>query len=60
MALTSKELSFLEDQLAFEQLMVKKYQAAENMATDESVRVKMRNAAERHQQHFAKLMSHLN
>lgn len=60
MALTSKELSWLEDQMNLEQLLVKKYQAAENAATDEAVRSKMKSAAERHQQHFDKLMSHLN
>ncbi len=60
MALTSKELSWIEDQLNLEQLMVKKYKAAEMAASDEAVRTRMKNAADRHEQHFAKLMGHLN
>ena len=32
MALTSKELSWIEDQHSLEQLMVKKYRMAETMA----------------------------
>lgn len=60
MALTSKELSWIEDQLSLEQLMVKKYRMAETMAGDEIIRTKMKNAADRHQQHFDKLLGHLN
>lgn len=60
MALTSKELSWLEDQMNLEQLMVKKYNAAECAASDGAVKAKMKNAAERHQQHLDKLMGHLN
>lgn len=60
MALTSKELSWIEDQLSLEQLMVKKYRMAETMGGDEVIRTKMKNAADRHQQHFDKLLGHLN
>lgn len=60
MALTSKELSFIEDMMGLEQLMVEKYKAAENMTQDEMLRSKMKNAADRHQQHYNKLMGHLN
>ena len=59
MSITSKELSWIEDQLNLEELLVKKYRMAESMATDEVIRTKMRNTAEKHQQHFDKLMSHL-
>ncbi len=60
MALTSKELSFIEDMMGLEQLMIEKYKAAENMTQDEALRSKMKNAADCHQQHFNKLMGHLN
>ncbi len=60
MALTSKELSWIEDQMNLEQLMVKKYESLESMATDETVRMRIKNATERHKQHFNKLMEHLN
>lgn len=58
--LTAKELSLLEDQMNLEQLMVKKYNALEGMATDSEVKSKIRAAADRHQQHFNKLKTHLN
>ena len=60
MALTGKELSWLEDQLNLEQLMVKKYRMAESMTQDEAVRTKLKSAGDRHQQHFNKLLGHLN
>ncbi len=60
MALTSKELSYIEDQMNLEQLMVKKYKTLESMASDETVRMQIKNAADRHMQHFNKLMGHLN
>ncbi len=60
MALTSKELSFIEDMLGLEQLMVEKYKAAECETQDAVLREKMKNAADRHGQHFQKLMGHLN
>ena len=60
MALTCKELSFIEDMMGLEQLMIEKYKAAENMTQDETLRTKMKSAADRHRQHFDKLMGHLN
>lgn len=59
MSITSKELSWLEDQLGLEELLIKKYRMAESMATDEAIRAKMKNTADRHQQHFNKLLGHL-
>ena len=59
MSITSKELSWLEDQLNLEELLIKKYRMAESMATDEVIRNKMKSTADKHQQHFNKLMSHL-
>ncbi|MBO5746178.1 MAG: spore coat protein [Clostridia bacterium] len=60
MALTCKELSFIEDMMGLEQVMIAKYKAAEANTQDEALRCKMKNAADRHQQHFEKLMGHLN
>lgn len=60
MALTCKELSFIEDMMGLEQLMIEKYKAAESMTQDETLRAKMKGAADRHGQHFDKLMGHLN
>ncbi len=60
MALTSKELSWIEDQMNLEQIMIKKYASLESMATDSVVKMQIKNAADRHKQHFNKLMEHLN
>ncbi len=60
MALTCKELSFIEDMMGLEQLMIEKYKAAENSTSDEMLLNKMKIAADRHGQHFQKLMGHLN
>ena len=60
MSFTSKELSWIEDQLSLEQLMVKKYKIAENLTKDEALKIKIRDAGERHQNHYNKLLSHLN
>lgn len=60
MALTSKELSWIEDQMNLEQIMIKKYASLESMATDSVVKMQIKNASDRHKQHFNKLMEHLN
>ena len=60
MALTSKELSWIEDQLTLEQLLVSKYRLAASTATDEAIKSKMEKIADRHQQHFDRLLGHLN
>ena len=60
MSITSKELSWIEDQLNLEELLIKKYNMAESMATDETIRTKMKTMADRHQAHFDKLMGYLN
>ena len=60
MALTCKELSFIEDMMGLEQVMIEKYKAAESMTQDEILLTKMKSAADRHGQHFQKLMGHLN
>ncbi|MCI9068763.1 MAG: spore coat protein [Lachnospiraceae bacterium] len=58
--LTTKELSALEDQLSMEQLLIKKYKMVASMATDQEIKTKCDQIANKHQEHFNRLMSHLN
>ncbi len=58
--LTSKELSALEDQLKAEQLLVKKYQTVAQLTSDPQIRTKCDQIAQKHQEHFNRLMTHLN
>ncbi|HCC34583.1 MAG TPA: spore coat protein [Ruminococcaceae bacterium] len=58
--LTSKELTALEDQLGMEQLLIKKYRSVAAMSADPQIRSKCEQIASRHQEHFNKLMGHLN
>ena len=60
MSITSKELSWIEDQLSLEQLMVKKYKIAENLTEDKALKNKICDGGERHQKHYNKLLSYLN
>lgn len=60
MSITSKELSWIEDQLSLEQLMVKKYKIAENLTEDKVLKNTIQSAGERHQKHYNKLLSYLN
>jgi hypothetical protein len=58
--LTSKELSALEDQLNYEQVLVKKYKSYANQCTDPQLKTKCEQVASRHQEHFNRLMTHLS
>ncbi len=58
--LTSKELSAIEDQLSQEQLLVRKYRMYSKAATDPRLKTKCEQIAARHQNHYDKLLSHLN
>lgn len=60
MALTSKELSWIEDQLTLEQLLIKKYRDASKSADDAAIAGKMASIAERHEKHYNTLFKHLN
>ncbi len=57
--LTAKELSALEDQLNFEQLLVKKYKSYAVRATDPQIKSTCEQIAMQHKQHFDTLMGHL-
>ena len=60
MPLTSKELSAIEDQLNFEQLLIKKYKFFANTCTDQQLKVKCEQIAAQHQSHYATLLNQLN
>lgn len=58
--LTEKELSFLEDQLNSESLLVKKFRAVAENSTDPALRGKFEQIAAKHKEHFDRLMTYLN
>lgn len=60
MPLTSKELSWIEDQLTLEQLLIEKYRTAAESATDAAISSKMTQIASQHEQHYNTLLGHLN
>ena len=57
--LTTKELTALEEQLAGEQVLIKKYRTMATQCTDPALKTKCESIASRHQQHYDKLVSHL-
>lgn len=58
--LSSKELSAIEDQLNYEQMLVKKYRTFASACSDPQLRTKCEQVASRHQDHFNRLMGHLS
>ena len=57
--LTSKELSALEDQLNREQVLIKKYKAYAQAASDPQIKTTCEQIAAQHKQHYDTLMGHL-
>jgi len=57
--LTSKELSALEDQLGYEKILISKYHTFANLASDPQIKSKYQSVAQRHQEHYNKLLKHL-
>lgn len=57
--LTSKELSALEDQINYEQVLVKKYKAMACLCNDTKIRSNFDCYADKHQQHYDTLMTFL-
>jgi len=55
--LSEKELSFLDDSLNEEQLLVKKFQMLADQASDVEVKEKFTRIANQHQGHFNELYS---
>ena len=46
--------------LNMEKLLIKKYKMVSSMAVDQEVKTKCEQVAAKHQEHFNRLMSHLN
>jgi len=59
MALTSKELTGMEDLLNIEMVLVKKYRAYASQCDDQNLVTKCNQIADRHQQHFNTLIGQL-
>jgi len=57
--LTAKELTALEDQLNYEQTLVKKYRAMSCLCNDTKIGADFTNIANKHQQHYNTLMMFL-
>jgi ferritin len=57
--LTSKELTALEDQINYEQNLVKKYQAMANLCSDTKIQQDLNNFASKHRAHYNTLVSFL-
>lgn len=57
--LTSKELTALDDQIKYEQVLVKKYQAMACLCTDTAIADQLNSIAGRHQQHAQTLLGFL-
>lgn len=60
MPLTAKELSAIEDQLNFEQILVKKYKLYAGTCTDQQLKTKCEQIAAQHQNHYSTLLQQLN
>ena len=57
--ITAKELSAIEDQLNYEQLLIKKYKNYASMCQDAQLRTTCENLAAQHKTHFDTIMSYL-
>ena len=58
--LTAKELSAIQDHLAVEENIIRKYRMYAGTTQDMQIKQKCEEIATRHQQHFNTLMGHLN
>ena len=58
--LSEKELSSIQELLADEDLLVKKFKMLAEHASDEHVRSKMMEISDKHQEHFNELFSKLS
>lgn len=58
--LSEKELSVLNDLLADEELLTKKFKMLAQQATDQEIKQKYERISEQHQGHFNALYSHLS
>lgn len=60
MPITEKELSWIEDQLTLEQLLISKYRNAAQNVNDAKIQSKLIEIAAKHENHYNTLLSHLN
>lgn len=60
MNLTSKELSALEDQLNYESVLIKKYRTFAQQCSDQALKNKCNQIADRHQSHYNTLLGYLS
>lgn len=58
--LTAKELTAIEDQLAIEDNIIKKYKMYAQSSQDQQIKTKCEEIAGKHQIHFNTLMGHLS
>ncbi len=57
--LTSKEMTALEEQLGSEQVLVAKYRGMAAMCSDAVIKNKLEQIADRHQQHYDRIVGYL-
>ena len=57
--LTSKELTALEDQIGYEQTLVKKYEAMACLCNDTKIQQDLTGYANKHRQHYNSLVTFL-
>lgn len=57
--ISTKELSAIDDQLSYEAMLVKKYRSFSTQCTDPVLKSMCNQIADRHQQHFNKLLTYL-
>ena len=57
--LTAKELTALEDQLGYEQILIKKYTTMASQCTDATIKSKLKSIAGRHKTHYDRLVCYL-
>ncbi len=58
--LTEKELASIQELLADEDLLVKKFKMLAEHATDEQVKTKMLEISDKHQEHFNEIYAKLS
>lgn len=58
--ITSKELSAIEDQLGYEQLLIKKYKNYASMCQDAQLKTTCEQLAAQHKNHYDTIMNYLS
>lgn len=59
-SLTTTELNMLDENLAYEQVLIKKYASLSATCTDPQLKAKFEQISARHQDHFNRLLKHLS